>query len=395
MAQGQLGSSPTSFSFGNVQIGTSKSLAGSLTNSGGTSLTISAAAASGTGFSISGLALPLTLNAGQSTSFTVLFSPTAGGSVSGGVSITSNAADGNLTIPLSGAGVTAGTLSSNPASLVFGSVQVGNTTNLTETISNNGGSAVTISQANVSVASFSFSGLTLPLTLNSGQSVTFTTTFAPTAAGAVNGNLSVISNASNSPLTIGLSGTGAAAGQLTVSPTSLSFGNVAVGSNKVLTGNLNASGSAITVSSATIDNGEFVVSGFSLPLTIPAGQSVPFTVTFTPQASGAVSGTLSFGSNAANSPAVVNMTGTGTAAVQHSVTLTWNASNDAVGYNLYRSSVSGGPYSMINSSPDGTTSYTDNSVVAGQTYFYVATAVDSNSNESGYSNQAQAVVPNP
>jgi fibronectin type 3 domain-containing protein len=50
---------------------------------------------------------------------------------------------------------------------------------------------------------------------------------------------------------------------------------------------------------------------------------------------------------------------------------------------------------MINSSLDGTTAYTDNTVVSGQTYYYVATAVDSESQESGYSNQAQAVVPTP
>jgi fibronectin type 3 domain-containing protein len=89
------------------------------------------------------------------------------------------------------------------------------------------------------------------------------------------------------------------------------------------------------------------------------------------------------------------MTGTGTAPTQHTVNLTWTASANAVGYNIYRGTVAGGPYSMINSSLDGTTAYTDNTVVSGQTYYYVAMAVDDNSNESGYSNQAQAVIPNP
>ena len=73
----------------------------------------------------------------------------------------------------------------------------------------------------------------------------------------------------------------------------------------------------------------------------------------------------------------------------------WHAVRNAVGYNIYRGTVAGGPYSMINSSLDGTTAYTDNTVVSGQTYYYVATAVDGSSNESGYSNQAQAVIPNP
>jgi fibronectin type 3 domain-containing protein len=89
------------------------------------------------------------------------------------------------------------------------------------------------------------------------------------------------------------------------------------------------------------------------------------------------------------------MTGTGAAPTQHNVDLSWSASSGAVGYNVYRGSVSGGPYTMINSSLDGTTAYTDNTVVSGQTYYYVATAVNSASQESGYSNQAQAIIPNP
>jgi fibronectin type 3 domain-containing protein len=89
------------------------------------------------------------------------------------------------------------------------------------------------------------------------------------------------------------------------------------------------------------------------------------------------------------------MTGTGTAPVQHTVDLTWNASADAVGYNIYRGTVSGGPYAMINPSLDGTTAYTDNTVVSGQTYYYVTTAVDASGNQSAYSNQTQAVIPTP
>src|SRR6202047_3945669 len=139
--QGQLGSNPTSFSFGSIQIGNSKSLAGTLTNSGGSSLTISAATASGSGFSLNGLSLPLTLTAGQSTSFTVLFSPTAGGAASGSVSITSNGSNPNLSNPLSGTGVTPGALAANPTTVAFGSVQLGNSTNLSETLTNTGGSS--------------------------------------------------------------------------------------------------------------------------------------------------------------------------------------------------------------------------------------------------------------
>jgi Abnormal spindle-like microcephaly-assoc'd, ASPM-SPD-2-Hydin len=395
VSQGSIAANPSSLAFGNIQVGSSTSLTETLTNSGGSSVTISAASASGTGFSLSGLALPLTLTAGQSTSFTVKFAPTASGAASGSISITSNGGNPNLSVPLSGTGVAAGTLAAAPTSLSFGSVQVSQSTNLSETLTNTGGSSVTISQASVTGAGFSISGLSLPLTLATSQSVTFTATFAPTSAGAVSGNLSVVSNASNSPLGIALSGTGTAAGQLAVSPTSLSFGNVVVGSNSALTGSLTASGAQVTINSASLTNSEFALSGISLPLTLAAGQSAPFTVTFTPQASGATSASLSFSSTASNSPAVQTMTGTGTAPTQHTVALTWGAASGAVGYNVYRGTQSGGPYTMINTSLDGTTSYSDSTVTSGQTYYYVATSVNSNSDESPYSNQVQAVIPTP
>jgi hypothetical protein len=300
-----------------------------------------------------------------------------------------------LSIPLSGTGVTQGTLTANSTSLAFASVQVGNSASLSETLSNTGGSTVTISQANLTGAAFSISGLTLPLTLTANQSVTFTATFTPTSAAAASGSLSVVSNASNSLPNIALSGTGTAAGTLAVSPTSLSFGNVVVGASSSLSGSLTATGAAVTVQAASQSNSEFVLSGISLPTTIPTGQSAAFTVTFTPQSSGATSASLSFSSNASNSPTVQTMTGTGTAATQHTVDLTWTASTDVVGYNIYRGTVSGGPYTMINSSLDSTTSYSDSTVVSGTTNYYVATAVNSESQESGYSNQVTAIIPNP
>lgn len=393
VTSGTLATNPAAFTFGNAQVGSSTSELETLTNTGGTSLTISAATTSGTGFSLSGLALPLTLAAGQSASFTVLFSPTASGAASGSVSLTSSASDPSLSIPLSGTGVTPGALAANAPTLAFSSVQVGNSANLSETLTNTGGSTVTISQANLSGTGFSISGLTLPLNLTSNQSVTFTATYTPTSAGAASGSLSVASNASDALLNIALSATGTAPGQLAVSPSNLSFGNLVVGSSSSLNGSLTASGTSLTITSASVNNSEFVLSGISLPVTLNAGQSTPYTVTFTPQASGATSASLSFSSNGSNSSVVQSMTGAGTAPVQHAVDLNWTGSPTAVSYNIYRSAVSGGPYTMINSS--SATAYADNTVVSGQTYYYVAAAVDDSSNESGYSNETQAVIPNP
>jgi hypothetical protein len=77
-----------------------------------------------------------------------------------------------------------------------------------------------------------------------------------------------------------------------------------------------------------------------------------------------------------------------------SVVLSWTASTSPVaGYNAYRSNTSGGPYTKLNSSLISTTSYNDQTVQSGSTYYYVTTAVDSQGSESSYSNQAVATVP--
>jgi fibronectin type 3 domain-containing protein len=91
---------------------------------------------------------------------------------------------------------------------------------------------------------------------------------------------------------------------------------------------------------------------------------------------------------------LVSLSGTGVAPVQHSVTLTWAASTSSVaGYNVYRGTVTGGPYTKINSSLITGHTYTDSTVVSGTEYYYVATAVDSSGNESVNSNEASAPVP--
>lgn len=83
--------------------------------------------------------------------------------------------------------------------------------------------------------------------------------------------------------------------------------------------------------------------------------------------------------------------------VSYSVSLSWAASSSTgiAGYNVYRSSTSGGPYTQLNSSLVATTSFTDTSVAAGGTYYYVTTAVNTSNDQSAYSNQAQATVPSP
>jgi hypothetical protein len=187
-------------------------------------------------------------------------------------------------------------------------------------------------------------------------------------------------------------------GTLVVSNSTMAFGNVALGSTTAQTGKLTAATSAVTVSSASWNGDGFSVSGITFPLVLMPGQSASFTVTFAPQASGSASGGISFLSNASNSPTAETFTGTGSqpsGTPAHSVSLTWGPSpSNVIGYNVYRGTTSGGPYpSKLTSSPQSATSLVDNTVMAGTTYYYVATSVDQNTVESIYSNQLTATVP--
>jgi hypothetical protein len=184
------------------------------------------------------------------------------------------------------------------------------------------------------------------------------------------------------------------AAQLNVTPSNFSFGTVLVGKSKSLQGVLSATNSDVTVSSASWNGQGFALSGISFPATVPAGQTLPFTVTFTPQVVGASTGSLDFVSNASNLVGAEALTGTGSQSSQYTVSLSWDPSTSPVlGYNVYRGTHSGGPYQRLNPSPQPATSYADATVQSGVTYFYVATAVAPDLVESRHSNETSATIP--
>lgn len=314
-ANSTLTTNPGSVAFGSVSVGSDGSQTITLTNSGGTSVTISQAGISGTGFSMTGLTTPLTLSSGEHTGFVARFTPTAAGNSSGMITITSNATDSTLSVALSGTGAQ-GQLSANPTSVNFGSILAGASASIPVTLMNTGTASVTISAASASGTGFSISGLTLPQTIDPNMSASFTAKFAPTAAGSDSGSVSITSNAPGSPLVIALSGTATAnQSQLTISPASVSFGNIDVGSNTTQNITLTNSGNAtLTISAASASGAGFSVSGLTLPANITAGNSATLVAKFAPSTSGDVSGSISITSNAPGSPAAIALSGTGVAA---------------------------------------------------------------------------------
>jgi Abnormal spindle-like microcephaly-assoc'd, ASPM-SPD-2-Hydin len=297
----------------------------------------------------------------------------------------------------------AGILTLNPTSISFGSVTVGVTSPiLVTTLTNTGNASLTITSNSITAGDFTFGGKG---TCNNnamapGSSCTYSAKFTPTATGTRTGTIGIYSTASNSTVTLPLSGIGttATAGTLGVSPAAL--GSVVVGMSGTASGTLTAGGSSVTVSAVSSNNSAFTVAGLSLPVTIPAGNSAAFTVTFSPQTTGAVTAALTFTSNAQPSTTVETLTGTGTAAPVHSVNLSWSAStsSNVSGYNIYRAPYASacGSFSKINSLLNTGTLYTDSAVVDGATYCYTTTAVNTSNGESGDSNVVSHVqVPAP
>jgi Abnormal spindle-like microcephaly-assoc'd, ASPM-SPD-2-Hydin/Immunoglobulin I-set domain len=181
---------------------------------------------------------------------------------------------------------------------------------------------------------------------------------------------------------------------LSSSTNSLNFGNVSVASSStqhiILT---NAGSSDVTISQVLVAGAGFN-STASNGLTMSPGQITTLTSTFAPSASGAATGKVTVSSNATNSPASISLSGTGVAADVHSVVLSWTGAVSGVtGYNAYASTVSGGPFVKMTSTPLTNPNFTDNSVQSDRTYYYVVTALNASDQESAYSSEVTAIVP--
>ncbi len=387
-ASPQLASNLNGVRFGGVIVGQTETLLVTLSNSGQTTMIIASMKGTNSDFTTSELSLPMSLAPGQSFNLSISFTPTKQGWTSGTILFSSTTYPA-FSLLVEGSGVNSEALTASPSAASFGNVTVGSNATVPVTLKNARSWPVPVSGITMTGSQFAVSGPSLPLILAAGQSVTFNVTFTPQSSGTVGGTLLVASPA----LIVPLSGTGITAGQLVVAPAPLNFGSVTIGKTGTEPITMSAVGASVTVSSASSSSSQFALNGVSLPLTIPAGQSESFNVVFAPQSSGTVSGSLTFGSNASTSQTTESMSGVGAVPV-YSVNLYWNSSTDVVGYNVYRSTAANGNYSKINPTLQPSTTYTDNSVASGQTYYYAATSVNSAGQESGRSTPpVQAAIP--
>jgi pectate lyase len=216
-----------------------------------------------------------------------------------------------------------GQLSTSSSTVPFGNVNIGTASTQTITLSNMGGASLTVSQVSVGGPGFSITGATFPLTLATGQSSPLAAKFAPTVAGTASGTISLVSNGSNSPTVVALTGTGMGATsspQLTVSPTSANFAvNIGSSQSQPVTVT-NAGTTTLSITQANVSGSGFSVSGLALPLNLPPGQSSTFKVNFAPTVAGSVTGSVSLINNSANPATQIALTGNGVQPTSPSVT---------------------------------------------------------------------------
>jgi hypothetical protein len=183
---------------------------------------------------------------------------------------------------------------------------------------------------------------------------------------------------------------------LSVSSQSVVFGDVAVGSTTILEVTFANLGSApLALQQNSVSGSGFTTSGIGAGVTLAPGQYSVMAVNFNPSAAGNVSGAVSVSSNASSAPVSISLSGVGVVA-GHSAALAWLASPSAVvGYNVYCSSDAGVSWTKVNSSPAATTEYTDWDAQGAAIYMFAVTAVNASNEESGFSNEVEAVISAP
>ena len=148
-------------------------------------------------------------------------------------------------------------------------------------------------------------------------------------------------------------------------------------------------GTAVTITGTNFVAGATVTFGGTAASNVTVSSSTSITATTPAHAAGAVNVVVS---DSNGSGTLTN----GFTYIQNEVILSWQASSSAnvTSYDVYRSTVSGGYYGLVGSTA-GVLSYADTTVQSGTTYYYVVTAVNSQGEQSGYSNQVVATVPSP
>lgn len=323
---------PTALSFGNVILGQQAELSAIAQNLGTVELTVGLAVANGSGYALAiDTCSGERLLPGQSCELGVRFSPTASGASNGNVALPNGGISPLVTLPLSGNGLTPALLQVQPSALDFGDVVVGESSQLSLTVSNEG-------EASLSLGNIMLSGTDFALgtdscsqtTLTGGASCSVQASFAPSQSGARNGNVTVV-RTDGDDASVALSGNGLAPAQLQVQPTTLAFGDVLLGASSPLSLSVSNEGEAsLNLGDIGLSGADFSVSSDGCSqTTLAGGASCAVQVSFAPTQAGARGGSVTVVRNDGDD-ATVTLSGNGLAPAQLQVQPTTLAFGDVL-----------------------------------------------------------------
>jgi hypothetical protein len=262
-----------------------------------------------------------TVAPGDACEVDLRFAPTKGGSTAAYLQIPSNAGGSPSEVKLTGTGVAGPVATVSPTSIDFGTkVAGGKTLSKQVTVRNSGDAPLDIDKAELAggdadqfeIVGDACSGETLAPGAKCAVKVRFT----PTSGGDKTANLTITSNAANSPSTVSVSGTGRA---LTVNRSAVNFGSVAVGAKSTLAKITvtNVGTTDVTLESLPISGSD--ASQFQAPgnfnacigQTLKAGEKCVVRVRFVPKSAGTKSATLTVVSDVGGPGPEVALTGEG------------------------------------------------------------------------------------
>lgn len=315
LAPPQFNAAPTSLTFNNVILGNSSGAEQvMISNTGGTGVTDMQLAATGN-FAPALGTCTVALAAGAHCYATVTFTPTALGTSTGILTISSASGEApSVTVSLSGVAVAAASIVGNKTELDFGNISQGQVSTTQKLSITDVGTLSIAGLTFTATAPFQLSQNQCSTSLAAEKSCSMQVDFAATAVGSQTGTLTIASTTAGvAPLVVVLTGTGVAAPTLAANPLALTFGGVQVGgSSTAINVVISNPGAASLAGLALTISGNFSLSGNTCGASLAAAASCNTNVIFKPQSTGTLTGTLNVTSTSNDvAPVSVSLTGTG------------------------------------------------------------------------------------
>lgn len=308
---------PSALAFGSMQQGQTKSLTVTLGNTGNANCTVSALTKSGSAdfsYGAGAPVAPFTITPGSSVVVPISYTPSNVGVDSGGLQIASNdPANPSVVVALSGTGdpvPATSNITVAPTAIAYGPVRVGQSRTLSAVIGNTGDAACTVNALGITGGDFSLgsSAPGTPFSVAPGASISIPVVYAPVGLANGIGTLVVTSTDPNNPvINVGLSGSGVLP-QIGVSPTSVDFGTINIGTSAgrsvIVT---NAGGAPLSVTSLVLTASaefDYAPTAPYPPFAIEAGGATNVALVYMPIDAGADAGSLAIGCDDPITPTV-------------------------------------------------------------------------------------------